>query len=230
MTTRWASSNAMRNPAGMVWGLGALGWISIRWPALTRAAGSSARSPSRVTLPVVQSARTSLQLSPARRCRNAAASVTPASVASSSKACAGRRSATDEIEHFRQCRVESGEMGAAPLCHVGPAAPLAADGLGHLTDDLAGVMLTDEIGRNHGHESDLLLFDAGQDDDAGAELVAQLIGDLAQRLGIGDVGAGRQHAHAVHLARLGDEVASAARGELAAQLIGHLAQGPLFGL
>src|SRR5215831_10259459 len=144
ITTTCASSRTMRNPAGTVSGFGALGRSASCWPAPTRAAGSSARSPSSVTLPVVQSARTSLQLLPARRRRNAAASVVPASASSSVKALS-RASATDEIEHPGQRGVELARLRAAPLGHVGPAAPLAADCLGHLTDELAGVVLADEI-------------------------------------------------------------------------------------
>src|SRR5579871_572061 len=230
ITTRCASSRTMRNPAGIVWGRGALGRRSTRWSALTRVAGSSARSPSRLTFPLVQSARTSLQLWPGSRLRRAAASVVPSSAGSSVNVWLMARSATDEIEHLGQRSVEPAGVGAAPLRHVRASAPLAADRLGHLADDLAGVVLADEVGRHHRHQRDLVPLDACQHDDARAELVAQLIGHLTQRLRIGDVGAGGEHAHARHVARLGEEVASTARGQLAAQLLELLLQRALVGL
>ena len=73
--------------------------------------------------------------------------------------------------------------------------------------------------RHHRDQRDLVALDAGEHDHARADLVAQLIGDLAQRLGVGDVGARRQHAHAADVARLAGEIAPAARGQLALEAV-----------
>src|SRR4030095_8702480 len=140
------------------------------------------------------------------------------------------RSATNQIEHPRQGRVEVLGLGASALGHVGASASLATDRLRQLADDLPGCEAATEVRRHHRHERDLVALDARQDDDAGTELVAQLVGDLAQRLRVGHIGAGREYAYAAHVARLRREIAPAARRELAAQLLDLLFLFALLGL
>ena len=95
-------------------------------------------------------------------------------------------------------------LRSAALRHVGPAAALAADGLADLADDLAGV----ERGRDRrvtvATSATLPPSTPASTTTPEPQLVAQLVGDLAQRLRIADVGARGQHADAVHVARLGE--------------------------
>src|SRR5450432_471045 len=227
ITTRWASSKAIRNPAGVLTGLGAVSRSSRCCPACTRAAGSRIRSPSRRTLPVAHSRLTSFQLLPARRRRRAAATVPPTSSEPTTIVSAPPNpanpmvpgSATNHVEHALERAVELLGPRSAPLRHVGAPAALAADRLGDLAHDLAGVEPAGEVGRHHRDERDLVPLDAGENDHPRAQLVAQLIGDLAQGLRIGDVGAGGQHPHPTDVARLREEIAPAARGELSAELL-----------
>src|SRR5436190_14498136 len=227
-TTRCASSNTMRKPAGVGSGRGAARSSDTRWPARTRRAGSSARSSSTNTLPVVHSLRTCAQLSPCSCRRRAAATVAPSSGAPIMNETP--RSATNEIEDAGESGVEVLRLRAAPLRHVGAAAALAPDRLRHLADDLAGIELGDEIRRHHRHERDLVALDAGEDDHARAHLVALLVGDLAQRLGVGHVDARGEHAHAADVARFAANVAAAARRQFAAKLFDLLFLLALLGL
>src|SRR4051812_45675924 len=228
ITTTCASSCTMRKPAITARGRGAFMSMASVCPARTRAAGSLATTPSTRTLPLSHRRRTSLQLRSGSRRRRQAAMVVAASASSRMKSPAGRvRSvlmaaspstlASDELEHVRQRRVQLLEVYAAPLRHVGAPAALAAQLARHLADDLAGIVTVGEIGRHHRDQRDLLALDAREHDHARADLVAQLVGDLAQRFRVGDVGARRQHAHPGDLARLAGEIASTARGQLALQ-------------
>src|SRR6476646_5358949 len=140
-TTMWPSSNTMRKPGGVGSGFGAVWFTDTRCPARTRRAGSSVRSSSTNTLPVLHRRRTCSQLGPPgswRSCRRrAAATVAPSSAAPMTN----DTSATNEVEHAGQRGVEVLRLGPASLRHVGAPAALAADRLRHLADDLAGVEL-----------------------------------------------------------------------------------------
>src|SRR6187397_650877 len=170
-TTMWPSSNTMRKPGGVGSGFGAVWFTATRWPARTRRAGSSVRSSSTNTLPVLHRRRTCSQLGPPGSWRSwrrrAAATVPPSSAAPTTNVWGsagfagaspsrGARdpprvpdlevtfvSATNEFEHPGQRGVEVLRLGPASLRHVGATAALAADRLRHLADDLAGVELAD---------------------------------------------------------------------------------------
>ena len=116
---------------------------AIAWPAARRVAGSSATSRSRRTLPVAHSRLTSAQLLPGsaapERRRERAAHVLRAHhdglAASARPPLSHGPCRTRARARRRACRART----AAPLRHVGAPAPLAADRLRHLADDLAGV-------------------------------------------------------------------------------------------
>src|SRR6187551_996810 len=158
MMTTWASSNAMRNPAGTSNGFGAVMFMAMRCPARSRCAGSSTRASSTITLPVAHRRRTSAQLLSGSRRRNAAATVPPTSSPPIMKVVS--RSATNEIEDPLQRRVQVLGLRAAPLRHVGAPAALAANGSRHRAHDLARVEAAGEVGRYGRDERDLVAFHA----------------------------------------------------------------------
>ena len=201
MTMTCPSSKAIRKSAGSVSGRRAVIRKVTDCPARTRVAASRATSPSSCTLPVLHRRRTSAQLLPGSRRRSTAASVAPASAAStvaassdaggSDPAPVGRDEAgsdTYQLVNPIEGLIQVLRLAAAALGHVGPPAALAAERLGDLADDLAGVNLATRSVVTIATSATLSPSTPASTMTPEPQLVAQLVADLAQRLGIGDVG------------------------------------------
>jgi len=240
ITTRWASSCTTRKPTTTACGRGAFMSTASVWPARTRTAGSRAGAPSSRTLPLSHRRRASLQLRPGRRRRSAAANVLASSAPSSVNPSRPRASApisvgvgvgglcvgafgvantlpTDELEHAVPAPDRAARGASRPLRHVGAATALAAQMLGHLTHDLAGVVATGEIRRHHRHQpATLSPSTPASTTTPERSLSRSWSRDVAQGLGVGDVGAPSPASRTPPMsAPLTEEVAPAASKPLA---------------
>src|SRR5215468_8152756 len=99
----------------------------------------------------------------------------------------------NEIVDFRERALEDvgrGRAGHPGLGHVGPAPTTAAQNLRDRAHELPRMHAVGEVLGHHREQGHLAVADAGEDDDPRAELAAEGVADVAQRLGVGDLGAG----------------------------------------
>src|SRR5207244_7601882 len=89
-------------------------------------------------------------------------------------------SAGDQVVDELERVVQPARVGAAALGQVGPPATPAAYGPGDLLHEPSRLDALDEIRRHCGDEVHLAVDDAPDADDAGAETVAQRVGDRAE--------------------------------------------------
>ena len=91
---------------------------------------------------------------------------------------------------------ELARVAAAGLGEVGAAAAAAADDGGELLDDVAGLEATGRApwSRVHDEQRAAVRSPRAEHDHRRRELVAQLVGELAQRLGVADVDHRAEHA------------------------------------
>src|SRR6267143_2740876 len=113
---------------------------------------------------------------------------------------AGLGSGADELIGPGQRRVELRGIAAAGLGQLGLAAAAAAQRLRKLLDQIAGLELLRQIWRDGDQQRRLPVLLASQHHDAALQLVAKLVGQLAQALRVAVLVACREHLDAVHLA------------------------------
>src|SRR2546428_7442264 len=113
-------------------------------------------------------------------------------------------SAGDQVVDELERVVQPARVGAAALGQVGPPATPAAYGPGDLLHEPSRLDALDEIRRHCGDEVHLAVDDAPDADDAGAETVAQRVGDRAEAVGVEAVDPPRDHGDAVDLPRRSD--------------------------
>src|SRR5439155_19510538 len=106
-------------------------------------------------------------------------------------------SAGDQVVDELERVLQPARVGAAALGQVGPPATPAAYGPGDLLHEPSRLDALDEIRRHCGDEVHLAVDDAPDADDAGAETVAQRVGDRAEAVGVEAVDPPRDHGDAV---------------------------------
>src|SRR5690554_5480677 len=120
--------------------------------------------------------------------------------------------------------VQGGNVGATTLRHVRATAALAADGLGSLANQIAGLDPTGQVTGDTGYQHHLAIQLATEQDDRRTQLVLQLIDQCQQTLAIDTVDALDQHAHAVDLAGFAGHVAAGGAGGPGLELLHFLLQ------
>src|SRR5881398_3222231 len=123
-------------------------------------------------------------------------------------------SAGDQVVDELERVVQPARVGAAALGQVGPPATPAAYGPGDLLHEPSRLDALDEIRRHCGDEVHLAVDDAPDADDAGAETVAQRVGDRAEAVGVEAVEPPRDHVDAVDLPRRSDQLLRAGARQL----------------
>src|SRR5690554_43260 len=120
--------------------------------------------------------------------------------------------------------VQGGNVGATTLRHVRATAALAADGLGSLANQIAGLDPAGQVAGDTGHQDHLAIQLATEQDDRRTQLVLQLIDQSQQTLAVDTVDALDQHPHAIDLAGFAGHVAAGGAGGPGLELLHFLLQ------
>src|SRR5690349_17926723 len=123
-----------------------------------------------------------------------------AAITASSSASRSSTSAAQNLPQRRRRAVERLaqflRVLAAGLGKVRLAAPLPAHDRGELADERTGGDAVDQVLGHGGQQRDLAFVDAAEDDDAGLELGAQRVGEVAKIAAADVVRAAREQLHA----------------------------------
>src|SRR3546814_214021 len=130
----------------------------------------------------------------------------------------------DPRRHAVNRRRQRIRLRTPSLRHVRATATLAANLLGNKVDQFTRLDLRRQIRRHARDQADLVAARTTEQNDAGAELVLELIHQRAQIIAAHIIKLGRQQFHALDVLRLRSEIAAGARRQLALRSEEHTSE------